>query len=278
MQDDEKYKVYESAWTKAMEELENNNNIAEALPWLPLPDMRSVTATRPTTMEQTSRNNIEHRVREIVPQVVHADWSQKDKKRANEVNVSNKAEISDCNPRPWQVQNAVFEGLHVYKVEDIIKRHFAAVYAIDIEENAGLPFWIGKVNCTIEASEAVTDEFDESIDNGDTQWHVKIEEYIQQQKGKGAKAQWSGIYKPLKVHGAQKQKSKATAAKAVYTTVPIEQVAYIFEELTLAGMLNKTTKEWVSFRCEIASRLRVYDCPGVAEFNKVCGYKMMPYA
>ena len=93
MQDDEKYKVYESAWTKAMEELENNNNIAEALPWLPLPDMRSVTAARPTTMEQTSRNNIEHRVREIVPQVVHADWSQKDKKRANEVNGSNKAEI-----------------------------------------------------------------------------------------------------------------------------------------------------------------------------------------
>ena len=80
LQDDEKYKVYESAWTKAMAELKNDNNIAEALPWLPLPDMRSVTATRPTTMEQTSRNNIEHRVREIVPQVVHADWSQKDKK------------------------------------------------------------------------------------------------------------------------------------------------------------------------------------------------------
>ena len=127
LQDDEKYKVYESAWTKAMEELENDNNIAEALPWLPLPDMRSVTATRPTTMEHTSRNNIEHRVREIVPQVVHADWSQKDKKRANEVNVSNKAEISDCNPHPWQVQNAVFEGLHVYKVEGIIKGHFAAI-------------------------------------------------------------------------------------------------------------------------------------------------------
>ena len=85
------------------------------------------------------------------------------------MNFSNKAEISDCNPRPWQVQNAVFEGLHVYKVEDIIKGHFAAVYATDIEENAGLPFWIGKVNCTIEASKAATDKFDESTDNDDTQ-------------------------------------------------------------------------------------------------------------
>ena len=260
-----------------MEELENANNIAEALPWLPLPDMRSVPESRPTMIQQTSRNNIEHRVREIVPQVVHADWSKKDKKRANEVHASNDVEIWQCNPHPWQVQNAVYDGLHIYKVEDIIKGYFAAVYATDIAENGGLPFWIGKVNCTMEERDAETDAFDDSTDDGDTTWNVKIEEYSQQQKGKGAKAQWSGVYKPLKVHGAQKQRSKATSAKAVYTTVPIEQVAYIFEELTLAGMLNKTTKEWVSFRCEVASRLREYDCPGVAEFNESCGYKMMPY-
>ena len=76
-----------------MEELENANNIAEALPWQPLPDMRSVPESRPTSIQQTSRNNIEHRVREIVPQVVHADWSKKDKKRANEVHASNDVEI-----------------------------------------------------------------------------------------------------------------------------------------------------------------------------------------
>lgn len=61
---------------------------------------------------------------------------------------------------------------------------------------------------------------------------MEIEEYNQQPKSKNAKGQWSGIYKPLKVHGEKKAGSKTTKAKAVITTVPIEQIAYTFPELT----------------------------------------------
>ena len=178
---------------------------------------------------------------------------------------------------PCQVQNAVFEGMHVYEVQDIQKGEFAAVYATELDENEGLPFWIGKIRSHPEAT-ADSDE-DEDGDGGEScNYFVQIEEYNQQPKSKNAKGQWSGIYKPLKVHGEKKAGSKTTTAKAVITTVPIEQIAYTFPDLTLTGMLNKATKEWVSFRCEVASRLRVFDGPNVEAFNEACGFKTMPYA
>ena len=177
---------------------------------------------------------------------------------------------------PCQVQNAVFDGMHVYEVQDIIKGQFAAVYATELEENEGLPFWIGKIHSKPEST--VDSDEDEDEDDGESCNHfVEIEEYNQQPKSKNAKGQWSGVYKPLKVHGEKKAKSKTTTAKAVITTVPIEQIAYTFPELTASGMLNKTTKEWVSFRCEVASRLRVFDGPNVEAFNEACGFKTMPY-
>ena len=86
-QNDEKYKVYDESWTKAMEDLERRNNIAESIPWLPLPALGSTEAPRRTTAATAAVRNVEQRVREIVPQVVHPGWSTKDKQRANEVSI-----------------------------------------------------------------------------------------------------------------------------------------------------------------------------------------------
>ena len=70
-----------------MEDLERRNNIAESIPWLPLPDIGPGEAPMGTTTTTTAVRNVEQRVREIVPQVVHPGWSTKDKQRANEVSI-----------------------------------------------------------------------------------------------------------------------------------------------------------------------------------------------
>ena len=70
-----------------MEDLERRNNIAESIPWLPLPALGSTEAPRRTTAAPAAVRNVEQRVREIVPQVVHPGWSTKDKQRANEVSI-----------------------------------------------------------------------------------------------------------------------------------------------------------------------------------------------
>ena len=86
-QDDAKYKVYDESWTKSLEDLERRNNIAESIPWLPLPALGSTEAPRRTATATTAVRNVEQRIREIVPQVVHPGWSTKDKTRANEVSI-----------------------------------------------------------------------------------------------------------------------------------------------------------------------------------------------
>lgn len=165
-----------------------------------------------------------------------------------------------------------------YEVEEVIKGNFVAVYSTDPDENQGLPFWIGRVHST----EATNDEDDEESDGDDvpitSEWMVKVEEYTQTKITKKAKGRWTGVYRPLKVHGPKKGKSAATSAKAVYTAVPIEQIAYVFTNLSSSGTMSKDVKDWVSFRCEVAVRLRAFDCPGFEDFNEACGHKTMPYS
>ena len=93
LQDDEKYKIYESTWTAAMESLEQCNSIADALPWVPLLTRNAATpsAAESTLSRPTSRQNTEQHIREIIPQAIHSQWSKKDRDRANEVRVVNSA-------------------------------------------------------------------------------------------------------------------------------------------------------------------------------------------
>ena len=169
-------------------------------------------------------------------------------------------------------------GITTYEIGEVAKGKFAAVYAIDEDDNQGLPFWIGRIHST-EASHGDEDEDDDEEGGLETtEWMVKIEEYSQTQNSKNAKGKWSGIYHPLKVHGAKKAKSSTTSAKAVYTTVPIEQIAYIFDKLSASGAMSKNVKDWVAFRCEVAARLRAFECPGFEAFNDACGHKTMPHS
>ena len=86
---------------------------------------------------------------------------------------------------PCQVQNAVFDGMHVYEVQDIEKGQFAAVYATELEENEGLPFWIGKIRSNPEST-VDSDDDEDNADGESCNSFVKIEEYNQQPKSKNA--------------------------------------------------------------------------------------------
>ena len=100
-QDEETYKFYESSWTASMADLAERNSIAEVAPWLPLLDGTAATTSTSASAlpRSSSQQNVEQQIREIVPQIVHANWSKKDKDRANEVRVANSTKF-DKNAHP----------------------------------------------------------------------------------------------------------------------------------------------------------------------------------
>ena len=100
-----------------------------------------------------------------------------------------------------------------------------------------------------------------------------IHECIQTNKttGEGTKS-----YVEHNEHG-QKQRGKSkTATKKVLTRVAIDQIAYKFDELTKGKQIKVQDQKWIAYQCEIAARLRLYDCPGVIKFNGMLKIKTLP--
>ena len=69
-----------------MAALKAGQGASDLLPWVPLvaPERQRAAAAPRVVVAQ----NAERIVRENVPQVVHGNWREKDKKRANEVNLA----------------------------------------------------------------------------------------------------------------------------------------------------------------------------------------------
>lgn len=82
----EKYDEAEASWKAKMAALKAGQGASDLLPWVPLvaPERQRAAAAPRVVVAQ----NAERAVRENVPQVVHGNWRDKDKKRANEVNLA----------------------------------------------------------------------------------------------------------------------------------------------------------------------------------------------
>ena len=147
-----------------------------------------------------------------------------------------------------------------------------AVYAQDPDENFGLPFWIGKIHDLrppIEENESDSDEANkEDVEGG-----VNIHEYIQKGKNTG---EGSNSYVEHNEHGPKQKGSRKTTTKKVLTRVAIDQIAYKFDSLTKQNQIRILDQKWIAYQCEIAARLRLYDCPGVIKFNDMLKLKTLP--
>ena len=172
-----------------------------------------------------------------------------------------------------QVKNAELAGLSGYNCSNVSKGQIVAVYATEEEENHGLPFWIGKVSKVLPAREDSDDSKSDTDDTEPEKDMVEIEEYIQMVNSNGAPNE---AYQPLLTHGKSKKGSKATVAKKTLTTIPMSQVCYVVDKLTLGKKLNAEAKKWVSYQCEVALRTKTFIVPGVAELNTKWGFKMLP--
>ena len=169
--------------------------------------------------------------------------------------------------------NKVASGeLDTYSFTDLSKGKFVAVYAQDPEENCGLPFWIGKVH-ELQPPIAEKDSDDEDITEEDLEGSVTIHECIQTKKttGEGTKS-----YVDHNEHGKKQRGKSKTATKKVLTRVAIDQIAYKFDELTKGKQIKVQDQKWIAYQCEIAARLRLYDCPGVIKFNDMLKIKTLP--
>ena len=264
-----------ASWTASMKALEENSYISEAIPWIPLQNRPEREASRREPVSNSNKNT-EQIVRENVPQILHAGWSQADRDRANQV-------CPACTPLmiysplayncSAQVANMVASGqLDTYLFTDIFKGKFVAVFAQDPEENFGLPFWIGKVHDIrppVEENDSDSDEISEE----DVEGRVIIHEYIQKEKTQG---EGSTSYVEHNEHGLKQRGSRKTATKKVLTRVAIDQIAYKFDSLTKQNQIRVQDQKWIAYQCEIAARLRLYDCPGVMKFNDMLKIKTLP--
>ena len=81
---DQDYELMSASWTSMMESIIDHSYYSPPLEWLGL--LKPTTARAPGMVASTaSERDTERITRENVPQIVHADWSKKDRDRANEV-------------------------------------------------------------------------------------------------------------------------------------------------------------------------------------------------
>ena len=269
---DEQFEVLKATWTASMKNLEANDHITESIPWLPVP---TSSGRRREAMNdpQVSARNTERDVRENVPQILHPDWTAADRKRANEVNTQKRSRTPVLIFWDPQVQNATLTEPEVFDCAAVTKGKMCAIFANNIDENLGYPFWIGKVLTTTAPKEIGSEESDEEDDmfaHGTVQFHG----YVQTVK---ANEEPSGKYEPHLEHGAKKKGRSSTTSKKVVTDVPLNQVAYIFDSLTAGKTILKKDKLWISYYCEVAKRQATFECPGVEKFNDELGLKHMPF-
>ena len=87
LKEGDEFNMYMDTWTASMEALEKNNNCSDPLPWRPLrmSSNQQGSRAREQTRPVNQRRDTERQIREEVPQVLHENWTKKDRDRANEV-------------------------------------------------------------------------------------------------------------------------------------------------------------------------------------------------
>ena len=166
------------------------------------------------------------------------------------------------------------QPLYQFSHGEIKKNSIIALYANEVQDNNGLPFFLGKVLRVFNKNEKPDDDDDDDgqSDEEAPEYYVEIHEYIQTE----INGQPTGKYILHNEHGEKKRGSKATKAKAVTSEVEIAQIAYLIEKMNSDKSLPKNTMKLLSFNCEVAARTKIFVCPGWHKFAIDLGLKPMP--
>ena len=158
----------------------------------------------------------------------------------------------------------------------IKKNHFVAVATEDVDDNWGLPFWLGKV---VQKKEQCTElrAGDEDSDEEELEDGVLVEEYVQSQKNPVPAGQGKNANRTYAVHVEGGTAGKKRATKAIRTWIPTSAILYQFEKLTTNKSMHKDDANFVAYNAEIMLKAACNVNPvGVAELNAELGYKMLP--
>ena len=144
-----------------------------------------------------------------------------------------------------------------------------------MDDNWGLPFWLGKVvkkeeQCT-ELRAAVEDSDEEELEDG-----VLVEEYVQSQKNPAKAGEGKNPNRTYEVNVEAGTAGKKRGTKAIRTWIPTSAILYQFEKLTTNKSINKEDANFVAYNAEMMLKAACNVNPvGVAELNAELGYKML---
>ena len=166
------------------------------------------------------------------------------------------------------------QPLNQFSHEEIEKNSIIALYANEVEDNNGLPFFLGKVLRVFNKNEKNDDDDDDEgqSDQKAPKYVVKIHEYIQTEINE----QPTGKYQLHIEHGEKIKGSKSTKSKPVTSEVEIAQIAFLIESLNKDKSIPNPTMKLLSFNCEVAARRDIFVCPGWHKFAIDLGLKPMP--
>ena len=172
--------------------------------------------------------------------------------------------------RTWQVRNAMQPPLTQFSPEDIKKDSIIALYANEVEDNNGVPFFLRKVLHVFNKNEKDDDDDEDDEQSGEApEYLVEIHEYIQTE----INGQPTGKYIPHNEHRETKKGSRATKAKAVTAKVEIAQIDFLIEKMNKDESVPNPTMKLLSFNCEVAARREMFVCPGWHKFAIDLGLK-----
>ena len=174
------------------------------------------------------------------------------------------------------VANAVQDGITYYEFDSIKKNHFVAVATEEVNDNWGLPFWLGKVVQKKEQCRELR-AGDEDSDEEELEDGVLVEEYVQSQKNPVSAGEGKNANRTYEVHVQAGTAGKKRSTKAIRTWIPTSAILYQFEKLTANKSINKEDANFVAYNAEIMLKAACNVNPvGVAELNAELGYKMLP--
>ena len=174
------------------------------------------------------------------------------------------------------VANAVQEGITYYELDKITKNHFVAVATDNVDDNWGLPFWLGKVVQKKERCSELVEERNEDCQEEDLEDGVLVLEYQQSQRNPVPVGKGKNQSRTYEMH-VQAAAGGKKATKGVRTWIPTTATLYQFEKLTGNKSINKESANFVAYNAEIMLKAACNMNPvGVAELNAELGYKMLP--
>ena len=174
------------------------------------------------------------------------------------------------------VANAVQEGITYYEFDNINKNHFVAVATDDVEDNWGLPFWLGKVVKKEERCRELMEDGDEDCEEEDLEDGVLVEEFQQSQRNPVPAGKGKNQSRTYEVR-VEAPVGGRRSTKAVRTWIPTTAILYQFEKLTSNKSISKECANFVVYNAEIMLKTACNVNPvGVAELNAELGYKMLP--